>query len=189
MARKKRRRRGQLSEELSEAEILGIEAEDFEDEAPLDEAPARVDRSCLTHPGHDLELACDTCGGAICEVCAVPYHAESLCGDCLSVKILRHQRPGGGWRGFCALALSLVALGALLAPFTLAADPQISADLPGGRTFFAYVAMIGACGGVILGASSQDFEGRARRAGVLGFFFSVFVLLVDSMMKVLSLFV
>jgi hypothetical protein len=185
MARKKRRKRARAHQ--SEVAVIPIESVAVEMEADAGPRPS-VDKSCLVHPGYDLLLSCKGCGVAVCEACTVVYAAEQLCTDCVSARVLRHPRPGGGWRGYVSMALGLVAMGALLAPFTFAADPQFSQGLPGGRAFFVYVALISACAGIVTGASSQDFDGAARRAGKVGLCLAAFVLVVDVVMKAMTLF-
>ncbi len=164
--------------------------EDLDDDfeaRPWGEVDPGLDRSCLSHPSHDLEQRCDVCDMSMCAMCAVPWHEELLCADCVELRVRQQRRQSSGWRGWGAMVAGLVAVGALLAPFTVASTAEAAAALPGGRVFFAVVGLGAAVCGVALGASAQDFQGMSRRAGVAGAAMSLLVLSVDLIMKVLTL--
>lgn len=131
------------------------------------EVEAALDRSCLVHPGFNLEQRCDRCGAALCVMCAVHLHQEGLCGDCLAAHAAR-ARQGGAWRGLLALGLGLLALAVVTAPLAFQVDREAAAGFLGGRAALIYGPMLMSCAGVIVGLSAQDFSGLARRAGLAG---------------------
>jgi hypothetical protein len=132
-----------------------------------EEVPEKVsDESCLSHPSHDLSHVCDDCAVSMCSVCAISFGAVSLCTECFEVRISRRRR-GGSWHGWVALAAGLFALGAVVAPFTLAVDPEIARAFPGGKAFFIYSSSFTAGLSVLFGLGAQDYNGFGKRAGLV----------------------
>ncbi len=126
----------------------------------------KSDQSCLSHPSYDLEHVCDDCAASMCGVCAIQFGAARLCADCFEVRVGRRRR-GGSWHGWVALAAGLFALGAVVAPFTLAVDPEVARAFPGGRAFFIYGSSFTAGLAVLFGLGAQDYNGFGKRAGVV----------------------
>ena len=183
MARRRRRRTGHGNE--------GTTSSDTDDVTPLSSATGEADkrdRSCFSHPSFDLDLVCDDCGGSICQMCSISLHSLMVCTECFEVRI-RRRRRGSSWHGWVALACALFALGAVGAPFSVAADPSVAELFPGGRAFFVYGSMITSSAGVLLGFLAQDFDGLSRRAGIVAVAMSVLALCAIVTMNLLAILV
>ncbi len=195
MARKRRRRRGSEQAEIEPDETLPASDGDSEDaeeafgltfEDGHGDAHGGEDHSCLTHPGYNLNLKCGRCQDSMCEMCAVDIKGVPYCAECLALELRR--RKATPWRGWLAMAAGLVAVAAVLAPFTIAPDHALMGALPGGRVFFSYAALGAGIVGLASGLAMQDFSGIERRAGMIGASLSLVVLVAGVMMNSLKIF-
>ncbi len=158
MARRRRRRPAAPSS-WDEAQAFD---ENDEAPSPADQAAAALDTHCLSHPTRPVTTTCDACEEAICNMCRIPHRAEVLCPRCFTARLesgaLAHTSP----HGWIAAALGLIAVGVVLAPFTLLASAAINGPL------FGYAAAALGAAAIWFGFSAQDFRGLGRRAGWVG---------------------
>jgi hypothetical protein len=166
MARRRRRQRHDSGDTPDSEPPELVELEAHLSAEPLESTDD--DRSCLIHPSHDLDLVCDECGVALCAMCSIPYGTSSVCAECLDRRV-EVQIRASTWRGWVALAAGLFGIANVLAPFTFAGtDPSIAAAFPGGTMFFNYASMASGAAALAAGLIAQDFEGLAKRAGLVG---------------------
>ena len=71
-----------------------------------------AEQTCLIHMGHETVMTCDDCQTPMCEVCAFPIGAVTVCGDCASSRVREPRHAQTPWRGWASMALGLVAVGA-----------------------------------------------------------------------------
>lgn len=181
MARRRRRKKSGEPDDLDDLEAVESEDADpsLDPTPPSPEARAQRDLAelCLVHPSRPLVQTCDDCAEALCTMCALDIRGASLCARCFEKRFHDGRLRGHAWQGWAAMAVSFLAIGALLGAFALPDAVPLLHAMPGGRVGLVILASLAGATSVLLGFSAQDFGGMGGRAGWVGVVFGVLVVL------------